>query len=91
MVDLSIVFCMFTRPGKPPFLAPAPDPPFTSQHCEPRRSQLHLEPSRVATCGGEVELEVDGLAGPISEVVANGSSVVVSLGRKKWVDGGGNI
>jgi len=44
----------------------------------------------VATCGGEVELEVDGLAGPISEVVANGSSVlVVSLGRKKWVDGGG--
>jgi hypothetical protein len=45
----------------------------------------------VATCGGEVELEVDGLAGPISEVVANGSSVVVSLGRKKWVDGGGNI
>ena len=44
----------------------------------------------MATCGGEVELEVDGLAGPISEVVANGSSVlVVSLGRKKWVDGGG--
>ena len=35
-----------------------------------------MEPSRVATCGGEVELEVDGLAGPISEVLANGGSVL---------------
>ena len=30
----------------------------------------------MATCGGEVELEVDDLAGPISEVLANGGSVL---------------
>eukprot|EP00435_Cladocopium_sp_Y103_P010477 s1104_g2.t1 len=56
-------------PSAPPATEVGVDP---AEAKEERRSQLHVEPSRVATCGGEAELEVDGLAGPISEVLANG-------------------
>eukprot|EP00438_Fugacium_kawagutii_P010948 Skav235356 [mRNA] locus=scaffold665:230193:236917:- [translate_table: standard] len=38
--------------------------------------QLHLEPWRLATCGGEAELEVD-LAQPIAEVYVNGGGTQV--------------